>query len=182
MQHARDVRSNAVGRPRARTAVGPAGYAVIETLCGKRIILAKPENVIARLLEVAEEIRLVRPQEIIQAAMTAYAGWPSRQHAAARRATDWVLDMAICKARPLTRQAIEVGRFGYRVSVARQRVGAHLVRHEEHDVWALTQRAAVLALGNTKLTRGRFLSIQGRSEEHTSELQSHVNLVCRLLL
>src|SRR5260370_12642480 len=28
-----------------------------------------------------------------------------------------------------------------------------------------------------KLTRGRF-----RSEEHTSELQSHLNLVCRLLL
>src|SRR5690242_21319355 len=25
-------------------------------------------------------------------------------------------------------------------------------------------------------------SYQGRSEEHTSELQSHVNLVCRLLL
>src|SRR5690242_17170970 len=26
---------------------------------------------------------------------------------------------------------------------------------------------------------GRFLSIERRSEEHTSELQSHVNLVCR---
>src|SRR5438477_2178874 len=26
------------------------------------------------------------------------------------------------------------------------------------------------------------LSFSGRSEEHTSELQSHVNLVCRLLL
>src|SRR5690242_20748156 len=26
------------------------------------------------------------------------------------------------------------------------------------------------------------LSVVGRSEEHTSELQSHVNLVCRLLL
>src|SRR5260370_15483438 len=29
--------------------------------------------------------------------------------------------------------------------------------------------------------RGR-LTAQGRSEEHTSELQSHLNLVCRLLL
>src|SRR5579864_6970520 len=27
-----------------------------------------------------------------------------------------------------------------------------------------------------------IVSIPGRSEEHTSELQSHVNLVCRLLL
>src|SRR5690242_2068314 len=29
---------------------------------------------------------------------------------------------------------------------------------------------------------GSFLEIAPRSEEHTSELQSHVNLVCRLLL
>src|SRR5690242_20930804 len=29
---------------------------------------------------------------------------------------------------------------------------------------------------------GRLLRHQPRSEEHTSELQSHVNLVCRLLL
>src|SRR5690242_20868815 len=30
--------------------------------------------------------------------------------------------------------------------------------------------------------RARTLSLRTRSEEHTSELQSHVNLVCRLLL
>src|SRR5688572_32683558 len=30
--------------------------------------------------------------------------------------------------------------------------------------------------------RGRALPAQGRSEEHTSELQSQSNLVCRLLL
>src|SRR5256885_12383824 len=29
---------------------------------------------------------------------------------------------------------------------------------------------------------GRHLAVQGRSEEHTSELQSPCNLVCRLLL
>src|SRR5260370_31181550 len=35
----------------------------------------------------------------------------------------------------------------------------------------------------TKLPRGRRYCGQGtRSEEHTSELQSHLNLVCRLLL
>src|SRR5260370_1637130 len=36
---------------------------------------------------------------------------------------------------------------------------------------------------STKLVHGgvRYLE-QGRSEEHTSELQSHLNLVCRLLL
>src|SRR5690242_21919759 len=37
--------------------------------------------------------------------------------------------------------------------------------------------AARAALGKQELARG-----SGRSEEHTSELQSHVNLVCRLLL
>src|SRR5690242_21195771 len=30
--------------------------------------------------------------------------------------------------------------------------------------------------------RSWYHSLQARSEEHTSELQSHVNLVCRLLL
>src|SRR5690242_21402156 len=30
--------------------------------------------------------------------------------------------------------------------------------------------------------QGRDSGCEGRSEEHTSELQSHVNLVCRLLL
>src|SRR5690242_21111679 len=36
---------------------------------------------------------------------------------------------------------------------------------------------------NLDLARGQTLGIVGeRSEEHTSELQSHVNLVCRLLL
>src|SRR5690242_16607026 len=32
------------------------------------------------------------------------------------------------------------------------------------------------------LEPGQIVAILGRSEEHTSELQSHVNLVCRLLL
>src|SRR5207237_4041666 len=31
-------------------------------------------------------------------------------------------------------------------------------------------------------SRGRITPMGGRSEEHTSELQSHLNLVCRLLL
>src|SRR5690242_18329569 len=35
---------------------------------------------------------------------------------------------------------------------------------------------------NDTVIRRRSKSAAGRSEEHTSELQSHVNLVCRLLL
>src|SRR5260370_20530051 len=33
-----------------------------------------------------------------------------------------------------------------------------------------------------KLTVGDSIKLEVRSEEHTSELQSHLNLVCRLLL
>src|SRR5690242_21623277 len=35
---------------------------------------------------------------------------------------------------------------------------------------------------NVTITGPRRAASAGRSEEHTSELQSHVNLVCRLLL
>src|SRR5260370_4867525 len=35
---------------------------------------------------------------------------------------------------------------------------------------------------NSRIRRGDLLDLFERSEEHTSELQSHLNLVCRLLL
>src|SRR5438477_6054362 len=55
--------------------------------------------------------------------------------------------------------------------------GGHHVRHLQrgHD-----ERA--LADGDRDRLRGIPLAMLLRSEEHTSELQSHVNLVCRLLL
>src|SRR5690242_21132722 len=45
--------------------------------------------------------------------------------------------------------------------------------------------AAAIASGGPSVRTSRFMFRDGacaRSEEHTSELQSHVNLVCRLLL
>src|SRR5260370_14499309 len=36
--------------------------------------------------------------------------------------------------------------------------------------------------GTQRLKRWLFAMLHSRSEEHTSELQSHLNLVCRLLL
>src|SRR5438477_4278587 len=42
-----------------------------------------------------------------------------------------------------------------------------------------SERVVAMAYAVAKVLLGRRL---GRSEEHTSELQSHVNLVCRLLL
>src|SRR2546429_5152834 len=45
----------------------------------------------------------------------------------------------------------------------------------EHDIWPLIRAPGV----ETVL---RYGADQGRSEEHTSELQSRLHLVCRLLL
>src|SRR5690242_21579595 len=50
--------------------------------------------------------------------------------------------------------------------------------------WLPSARAGVLPLSEgcrRRLAHGGGLRVE-RSEEHTSELQSHVNLVCRLLL
>src|SRR5690242_21337103 len=46
----------------------------------------------------------------------------------------------------------------------------------------LCQGGSGFAAWSSNQTRGLRCPLQSRSEEHTSELQSHVNLVCRLLL
>src|SRR5690606_40068636 len=91
---------------------------------------------------------------------------------------------------------------GYRSSGPRQ-PEIHLARQVEHDVRRRSQRrwrharpcaegAAVPAARGPALPRGegamrippalRRETVAVRSEEHTSELQSRENLVCRLLL
>src|SRR5690348_18026725 len=53
-----------------------------------------------------------------------------------------------------------------------------------HDVLGIEHRLAetvALVVGNTSVPRPA-LAVKDRSEEHTSELQSPVHLVCRLLL
>src|SRR2546422_4743750 len=57
----------------------------------------------------------------------------------------------------------------------------------ERRVLEIREPGAALALGQEEvpepaLTRGRFQLLHDRSEEHTSELQSRLHLVCRLLL
>src|SRR5690242_21452037 len=52
-----------------------------------------------------------------------------------------------------------------------------------HGRYSLTAPAQISHTGALDSTSGKLASGCGRrSEEHTSELQSHVNLVCRLLL
>src|SRR5207237_5293294 len=50
----------------------------------------------------------------------------------------------------------------------------------EEDM-ALSNMALDL-IGQARELYGNAAKVEGRSEEHTSELQSHLNLVCRLLL
>src|SRR6266571_8428937 len=50
-------------------------------------------------------------------------------------------------------------------------------------IWQAEFGLTYAAVGALRMVySGTMASLQIRSEEHTSELQSHVNLVCRLLL
>src|SRR5260370_5107124 len=57
---------------------------------------------------------------------------------------------------------------------------ASLNARERQELLATSSEVEVAQPGYLVFVRGRTLF--ARSEEHTSELQSHLNLVCRLLL
>src|SRR5438477_7941125 len=58
-----------------------------------------------------------------------------------------------------------------------------LIRSVDARRWSATLISLVaLTLSGAYSITAALGSASGRSEEHTSELQSHVNLVCRLLL
>src|SRR5690242_10001919 len=73
-----------------------------------------------------------------------------------------------------------MGDFPYTLEVSSPGVDRPLTdpRHWRRAVGRLVQVTAA----DAGLISGRVLAADARSEEHTSELQSHVNLVCRLLL
>src|SRR5260221_7931264 len=48
--------------------------------------------------------------------------------------------------------------------------------------WRIVTRGASLVGYRSPASSGTYLAAGSRSEEHTSELQSHSDLVCRLLL
>src|SRR5580698_11650076 len=51
-----------------------------------------------------------------------------------------------------------------------------------HDALPISATSSAAACGLPGISRCAARRFMPRSEEHTSELQSHVNLVCRLLL
>src|SRR5690606_40787084 len=80
---------------------------------------------------------------------------------------------------------------GVKVSIALEETGlpyeAHLVSFERNDQMtpeflALNPNNKIPAIIDPNGPGGRPLALFERSEEHTSELQSRENLVCRLLL
>src|SRR5688500_20080295 len=81
---------------------------------------------------------------------------------------DWSSD--VCSS-DLNRAGLE--RTLHRISAIRNRKG---------DVVGLTCRIGRAVYGTIEIIRDIIESGQSRSEEHTSELQSPCNLVCRLLL
>src|SRR4051812_49639829 len=62
--------------------------------------------------------------------------------------------------------------FPYTTLFRSLRFDGGFLMHHRHDV----------LLGRHRRFGERRIELRARSEEHTSELQSHVNLVCRLLL
>src|SRR2546430_4279249 len=69
------------------------------------------------------------------------------------------------------------------VPVYRQLLADHLTPVTAFELLGKQEHALLLesVVGNEKIGRYSFIA-SGRSEEHTSELQSQSNLVCRLLL
>src|SRR2546422_11017143 len=53
---------------------------------------------------------------------------------------------------------------------------------ERHHIHRAHRLDSGLHLAEIRLRRGQLFSAEKRSEEHTSELQSRLHLVCRLLL
>src|SRR5947207_11843786 len=79
-----------------------------------------------------------------------------------------------------------VGQWGYEVETASSGEEALNLIETQHPAVVLTDLVLPEMDGLTLLQKlketGRPPIVQGRSEEHTSELQSHSDLVCRLLL
>ena len=50
------------------------------------------------------------------------------------------------------------------------------------DLWSEKNKGEVVMLDGSRFTMAITMIKESRSEEHTSELQSHAYLVCRLLL
>src|SRR5438477_1637656 len=108
-------------------------------------------------------VRMKREDGVLEVALHTRGG--PREHTQYRSAHDcghqWTADCAF-RARPPLRHCF--------------------LPRQIHRRWALVARDETLPEIARELVVSRPGARLDRSEEHTSELQSHVNLVCRLLL
>src|ERR1700683_4455006 len=110
--------------------IGPLRYAVGEGRRRQRVVLAIEATLVARLPQVAKHVRLVRLEKIIETAMSAHAGRPAGQHAAAGCGTHRKLDMAVFEARSAARQVVEGRGPDDGAAVATERIGPRLIGHK----------------------------------------------------
>src|SRR5688572_32514484 len=87
----------------------------------------------------------------------------------------------------IDREVVDQGSLA--LAEAREKVAPPLaVAAQRFDAVLESHRAAAIAAGGRHVVRGEIVvhaveqRVNDRSEEHTSELQSQSNLVCRLLL
>src|SRR5690606_40872693 len=77
--------------------------------------------------------------------------------------------------------AVTLTKMGYRPRPSRGQEAARMHKKEQRDLLLRMGVSGAIA-GNVMLMAFALYSGSVRSEEHTSELQSRENLVCRLLL
>src|SRR5690606_39478085 len=86
----------------------------------------------------------------------------------------------LCELRPLLERALRVGAAGQHEEAVR--IAVQHVEAGRLEPPLRPERELAAHPGDRIRERGIRESARGRSEEHTSELQSRENLVCRLLL
>src|SRR5438105_10919154 len=101
-----------------------------------------------------------------------------RSTRAAARLASWTM---VAHSVRLLLDVIRVGRFSYRPAINSYRAGPKPGSVGRYPSSSRTNTSQASS-GRRTRCRPALVSARPRSEEHTSELQSRVDLVCRLLL
>ena len=117
-----------------RRAIAPFGDAAGEAGRSQGVVLAEPQDIVARLAKVAEQVGFFRAQEVVEAAVAAGVSRQPSEEAASRGPADRELGVTVCEPHALPRQPVEMRRLAHKVAIRRQGVGAQLVGHEEDNV------------------------------------------------
>ena len=98
------------------------------------VVLAAPPDVVSRLLEVPQHVRLVPPQHVVHRAVPVHVTVPAAGHRRPARRAHRVLHEAPPKAPARGREPIRLGRVDHRVAPVPGVLGAPLIGDKQHDV------------------------------------------------